>query len=528
MKTATVVLLAILLLFSQNSPLFAQEQKGKYFDPTRLPGFEAIQEQAGPFEQLEVEAYVLVKAHKYDEAAGIYSRLVDIRPYASSLWIMLAHCYNGMNRWEDAYNAADIAVKLDPACNYYRIERGIAAFRMEKNDQALEDLAAYVGEITQSAQGHFYLGLARIVDRDYERAESSLRTAASLDPEMELIAGPFIAQLALRKGGRQEALSRLAELSLVFEGMPLEKAIQDRMEEIKSGRQAEAGKDWSVYLSVKGFYDSNVISANDDAALPAEISSRRDEGIAYDMGGRYRFFHKGDTSLTAVLDVDGQAYFSLDDYDTLSIRPALRLDHRFNNQWTGRFLARYAYTWLDSRSYNSTFGLAPSLTHQWGRTNHYTTFGSELKVTDYSQGTAPAVDRDGTDWSFFLKHHLLFLNNTAQAGAGFTIGRNRTDGTEYDADYFRFTVYMALPIGWEIVFAPSLSYTRYDYENISIFAATPTRRDNDILEARFSLSRPITKRLSAFIDMSYTDNSSNIQAFEYDRTMVFAGITLQF
>ncbi len=323
MKRLTGTLLALAVLLAPVSPLPAQDKGKDDFDPARLPGFDAIGEQAGPFEQLEVEAYLLVKAWKYDEAADIYGRLVDIRPYASSLWIMLAHCYNGMNRWEDAFNAADIAIGLDPACTYYRIERGIAAFRLGKNDQALDDLTACTAEITRSAQGHFFLGLGRMVDGDHDGAEASLKTSASLNPEMEVVAGVFLADLEARKGRRQEALSRLADLALVFEGMPVEEAIEDRMEEIRSGRTAEAARDWSVYLSVKGFYDSNVISANDDAVLPAEISSRRDEGISYDLGGRHLFFRSGKTTLQGALDLEGVAYSSLDDYDTVSVKPSL-------------------------------------------------------------------------------------------------------------------------------------------------------------------------------------------------------------
>jgi len=529
MKTMVRILIVMLVLLVQNLPLRAQEPgKRDYFDPTKLPGFEKLMEQAEPFEQLEAEAYILVKAYRYDEAADIYSRLVDIRPYTSSLWIMLAHCYNGMNRWEDAYNAADIAIKLDPAYTYYRIERGIAAFRLEKNKEAVEDLEAYVGEITQSAQGHFYLGLARIVDGDYDGAETSLKRAASLSPEMEVVAGIFLAQLDALKGREQEALSRMTDLSLVFKGMPVEKAIRDRMEDIKTGKIAGKDKKWSVYLSMRGFYDSNVISANDDAALPSEISSRRDEGFAYDLGGRYRLYDNGKTSLLGILEHEGQIYSSLDDYDTMNLRPSLRLDHRFNDWWAGRFRIHYDHTWLDSRSYNDVVGFTPSVTHRWGGKRHYTTLGAELKLTDYAGGSEPAIDRDGTDYTFFLKHRFLFWQDKAQVGAGFFAGNNSTDGTEYDADYYGFHVDLAVPVCWEILFASRFRYTAYDYDNDSIFSATPTRRQNDIVQVGFSLSRPVTEWMNVFFDVSYTDNDSNIQAFEYDRAVYFLGLNFQY
>ena len=120
------------------------------------------------------------------------------------------------------------------------------------------------------------------------------------------------------------------------------------------------------------------------------------------------------------------------------------------------------------------------------------------------------------------------LERFGQVGAGLTVGRNRTDGIEYDADYISFSADLAVPVGWKIVLATSLSYTEYDYDNLSVFAVDPTRRDNDIVEARVSLSRPVTERLSAFLDITYTDNDSNIPAFEYDRSMVFLGLTWQF
>ena len=529
MKTSIRILIVILILFVLNLPLSAQGQKREgYFDPTKLPGFDKVMEQAEPFEQLEIEAYVLVKACQYEEAADIYSRLVNIRPYASPLWIMLAHCYNAMGRWQDAYDTADIAIGLDPAYTYYRIERGIAAFRLEKNREAIEDLEAYVGVITQSAQGHFYLGLARIADGDYDGAETSLSRAVSLNPEMEVVAGLVLAGLDAEKGRKQEALTRLNDLSLVFKGMPVEKAIQDRIEDIKSGRTVGKAKNWSLYFSAKTFYDSNVISANDDAVLPTEISSRRDEGFAYDMGGRYRLYDDGRTSILGILEHQGQLYFSLDDYDTLTIRPSLRIDHRLNDWWTGRFRIHYDYTWLDRRSYNNMLGFTPSITHRWGEKRHYTTLGGELKMTDYALGSPPAVDRDGNDCLFFLKHRFLFWQDKAQVGAGLFVGKNRTDGTEYDADYYGFSVDLAVPVVWEILFASTFRYAVYGYNNVSVYSATPTKRDNDVIQVGFSLSRPITKSIQAFFDVSYTDNDSNIQAFEYDRTVYWLGLSFQY
>lgn len=528
MKTATGALLTLLLLLAFTPTLSALEPTGDSFDPTKLPGFEAILEQLGPFEQLEVEAYLLVRAHRYDEAASVYAKLVDIRPDASSLWIMLAHCFNAMNLFQDAYRTADMAITLDPDRTYYRIERGIAAFRIQKIDRAVEDLRAYTRQIPQSAQGHFYLGLALMADGKDDAALASLKRAASLDPDMELIAGPFIAELDARQGRTEEALSRLSDLSLTFEGMPVERVFRDRMEEIRTGRPARRGRTATLYASVKGFYDSNVISANDDAALPSGISSRRDEGIAWALGSRCRLFQHGRTALFSGLDLNGETYFSLDDYNTVNVQPSLRLDHRFTARWTGRLLARYNHTWLDSESYNHMFGIAPSFTHQWGRTRHHTTLGGDLKWTDYSRASPAPVDRDGTDASLFLSHRLFFLNERAQVGAGIALGRNETDGAEYEADYVRLSLDLAVPLGWKLVLAPALSYTDYDYDNISLYAANPTRRENEILEASVSLSRSLTERLSAFLDVTYTDNDSNIPVFEYDRTRVYLGVTCRF
>ncbi|MBW1800881.1 MAG: tetratricopeptide repeat protein [Deltaproteobacteria bacterium] len=529
MKTIASILIATLFLFTQTPMLSAQEQdKEDYLDPTKLPGFEKIQEQAGPFEQLEAEAYILVKAYKYDEAADIYSRLLDIRPHTSSLWIMLAHCYNGMNRWQDAYNAADIAINLDPVYTYYRIERGIAAFRLGKNDQALADLRAYVGQITQSAQGHFYLGLAQMVDRDYDGAEASLKKAASFNPEMEVVAGLFLAQLDVLKGRKQEALSTMTDLSLVFKGMPMEKAIQDRMEDIRAQKYRKKTKPWTVYGSLKWFYDSNVISANDNAALPTDISSRRSDGFALALGGRYRLYSNRTTSLLGILDYDGQVYTLLDDYDTMGISPALRLDHRFNERWSGRFRVQYRHSWLDGQTYNDAFTFTPSCTYQWPVKRHFTTLGGRLKIADYDQNSTPLIDRDGKDYSLFIRHRFRFWNDRAQLGTGLSVGENDTDGTEYDAKYYRFNLNLAVPIGWKTTFVPRFSYTEYDYNNISVFMTTPTKRKNDIIEVGFSLTRPITDWISLFFDINYTDNDSNIPDFEYDRTVYSLGMNFRY
>ena len=87
---------------------------------------------------------------------------------------------------------------------------------------------------------------------------------------------------------------------------------------------------------------------------------------------------------------------------------------------------------------------------------------------------------------------------------------------------------LAVPLGWKLVLAPALSSTDCDCDNLSLYAANPTHRENEILEASVSLSRPVTERLSAFLDVTYTDNDSNIPVFEYDRTRVYLGVTCRF
>ncbi len=237
MNKPLCLITVVLILAAVCGGVFAAETPGTQdLDVFSLPEFKEAGASLSPEERFELASILNIYLHQYEQAIPLLEVLVKRQPNASGLWILLATAYNRVGEWQEAFDAARIAITLDPHYEMYYIERGIAAFRLGKDREAVEDLSRYVKSFATSAMAYYYLGLAQARLGDPAAARANLVKAGSLNPRLMLMTDYYVGLLDARSGRVKEAEAALRETLEVLREAdgPLKELVRSQLQQLQA------------------------------------------------------------------------------------------------------------------------------------------------------------------------------------------------------------------------------------------------------------------------------------------------------
>lgn len=137
-------------------------------------------------------AEVHMERKKYDEAEQAYLALRDRYPQDAQLLYQLGMFYQGRERYAEAVDQFEQAVRADPEAGYayYQIGR-TSVFSGQNLDRAIEALTIYLAHHTEPndtvfpPSAHWRLGMLHERKGDKEQARVAYQKALQLDPEHE-------------------------------------------------------------------------------------------------------------------------------------------------------------------------------------------------------------------------------------------------------------------------------------------------------------------------------------------------------
>lgn len=198
-------------------PAAAQPAGARAFDLLADPDFAAATRGFSAAERLQLAAHLHMALRQHEQAIPMYEALVKRQPKRAELWAMLAMAYNRADEPREALDAAEIALTLAPDYPHFRIERGIAAFRLGRHDAAAADLKAFVKAFPVNARGHFYLGLAEAARGNGDAAYAGLMRARALNPGLTLMTDYYLGLLLTQRGQVATGRQLLAEAQRAFD-----------------------------------------------------------------------------------------------------------------------------------------------------------------------------------------------------------------------------------------------------------------------------------------------------------------------
>ena len=300
-----------------------------------------------------------------------------------------------------------------------------------------------------------------------------------------------------------------------------------RSAEAEAVRARESGaKPWEIHATTGIEYDSNVTLAPDLQAVSGG-KSRRDMAFVLAAGGSYDALRRQNALVRLEYDFYQTVHPRVGDFDfeshnvrgtaSYELHPAL---------WAG-VQGGYEHYLLGSESYLSEPFVIPFLSlleRGWGLTQLTYRHGQETFLSQ------PFHDvRDGPIDDLGLAQTLYLGPRRLTLGYQFESERpTRSAGNDYRLRSNGGYVAVGLPAWWLTAIDVMYLYRADHYTDLNSFTGFTKRRQDSVHYLYAAVSRPIAQHVSATIAYYGTFNGSNIELFDYQRSVVSTFLTFTF
>jgi hypothetical protein len=269
----------------------------------------------------------------------------------------------------------------------------------------------------------------------------------------------------------------------------------------------------------------------DDVSLPNDISGEEDGRGVWTVRAGAEAFRTHNWSGGIIGGYQGTKQFDLEKFDLQYPTGSLWLDYRVDN-WSFLRLQPYGgYAWQDGDPYLAHGGGELSYYRSWAEAGFGRLWG-RVGYQNYLyslQGPESRVSRDGMEYLGGYEHTLPFDSTGTTPRIGVVGGAYDADGRDYD--YATGGAYggvrQELPFEFAVDLSGGFEYDSYEHK--SFFdndpGSSPDRRDK-IWTAQAELERPLTEWLILSGRYRYSDNDSNVDAFNYHRHIAGGYLTV--
>ena len=411
-------------------------------------------------------------------------------------------------------------------------ELGWSLLGVERWSDALARLSAYDQAHPGRGLTSEFLGRACLALRDDLAAEQHLREAIRRDPRLMPVASLYLAELARRRNNRDEQV-RL--LRLIVEQAPaspvgaLLRGLDDPARALGEARERDETP-WHSHGAFALGYDSNPYQLGRGVPLPPD-AGRADAFPAWQfaLDSAYDFPSRGDTAITVGGAFTADLYeasSSANWYDTYVHADLFHALYR-NDRFT--FRASEEHTEVGGLTFRDQVALRPAYVHR-----HPGGGETELAFTwAHSDFNVPFVDvqrRDADRSTVDLGHAFAVGHGGTHARAGAFYAWNDAKGADFDHHATGLYASVAAPLcaRLDLDLFYRLSLDRYEHPNSLAGAGFAFARRDDVHTAGTQLAARLTDDARAYLRWQYQRDASNVDYYDFDRTVTSAGVETRF
>ncbi len=507
-----------------------------------------LQAQAPGVDEGALEALSAYADRDYAQSLALYGGLADRNPKDPTYPFMAAKCHNRLGQPAEALAQIERAVANGAQFNAVDYERGRAFFLLGKDDQAVAAYEAFHGKSAGDAvSNQFFAEALEAVGRHQE----ALDRLKKVKPPKELAFRQEVLTAVGEAGVNrpQEALARLDRLA----GQPLDletrkflfslrSQIENKAAGVDVQSAAEAGEEqperrpWNLSLTLGGEYDTNIPTAGEEPRVRRKGLEDLHGPRAYaSLDASYRYEVSDKFAVTGFLETYGNRNGNdLSEFDVHSVRAGLTPEYRLYQR--SIFVAlegSYGHTWLNSAGFDNEILIKPYATVVYSQ---YVATRVSLgwRYLEYDQ---PAVsdreDNDGRELRFEIAQEVAVKGTDLVLRFGAYHEHDTREGDELSnerAGYF-FGFRYELPYKVFLTGRIDRSVAKYDLQNLRLQARPDSddgeRVDKDLIFG-VQLSREITDGLFLTLYHTTYDEESNVNEFDYDRSIWGGSLTYRF
>jgi tetratricopeptide (TPR) repeat protein len=451
----------------------------------------------------------------YKGAEGHLKKALEFEPSNPFYNHFLGKIYLTTGRYQEAKNYLHAAWKADPDMSELKYDMAFLHFKMSDYLKAPDLFAEIVDEDPSNVLAHYHDLYQTALDYFLDAAEKGPADRAK---------GYYYGGVCYWKTGRTEKAVELFEwVKACAEPPELRENAAAllhtiRKEKIKKGKEEEIVKPYSLYLKAGFYYDDNVpldpvdrdvYSDEDDFVTKGYFSGKYNfvNKKEYNIGAGYRHYQAWHHDVNR-LDQTGSVF---DLYAKYRLKP-LTLGVSFLP----------SYYWLDVKSYLRRYGVKPEVVWKC-----HENFSAGVSYSYYDNEYFQNEDRTGHTNDISLNAYYTILNKKGYIFGGVGYEDNSASHADQDYNRIRTTLGVSLLIPWDLKLTLTGQYYDKQYDNVDTFYGV--KRDDSQYQGGVSIShRFLYDWLNISGEFNYTENDSNIDDFEYDRTETGVSLIARF
>ena len=406
---------------------------------------------------------------------------------------------------------------------------------------------------------HIAKGIAYIETNDYKNAIDEFKSALSDKPD-DPVAALYLG-IALSRAGNSEAESALKKALVLNPGEPrtnlelgiyyFSKAVYDEAKDyfentieiapdtefssksaeyLRLIKERSVVKPWAINISAGGQYDSNVISNPDNSAMPNGISRRSDwKAIVY-LRGKYNLITKENYEGSIGYSLYQSLHSNLNDYNITQNLVELKGSYKISPLLTLKGAYAYEYVLVGEAQYDYANSISPSLVISEG-SGFTTVIDYRLKYTRYQDDVLfeNNSDRTGTNNLFGITQNIpIQANLIARVSYSHDEEHTRQDYWNYRGNKGSAGLRFNIPpkiLSTALVDLTGEYYSK-NYEGVSPSAGN--ERDDQAYTGAISVTKQLSQNYSLTLSHLFTSNDSNIDSYNYKRSMTSTFFNMRF
>jgi len=385
-------------------------------------------------------------------------------------------------------------------------------------EKAINEFAAALEKKPDDYKAALYLGVAHSRSGNHKDAERYLKKALRSDPlspEVNLELG-----LLYEKIGIYEESGDFFMAVVEIAPGTAEAAVAN--EHLLPKERKPHVKNWSASLTIGAQYDSNVTITSDDSPLPDGISDEADERFFAYLNANYLHPFAGGISAGPTFSFYQSIHNDLDEFNTRQIQPGLAVSYIAGKRVRLGLSYAFEHTSVDEDTYLVSHNITPRVVISENM-GFFSVLSYRYKLKDFKDTDLFTTndDKDGTNHQVQISQHIP-LTGPLSLRLSYSFDRDSADKDFWSYKGHKVYAGLKADLGkmWLLDLYGQFYRKGYDDE----FSGTDKRRKDNTSTLSANLTKTILKTSSAMLDASlgyiYIDNSSNIEVFDYQKSIV--------
>lgn len=428
----------------------------------------------------------------------------------------MGRTYLKLERYDEAYSHLNHAWNINPSISGLAYDMGYVNYQIGDFAKASGFFKGAAKQDPSDVLALYYGGVSLFKEQKYREALDYLSRASDMSPSVKAN-GYYYAGICYKETG--DLNSALEKMTYARDNATSQSLMESASNWIDAiNKQIRETAPYSLYFKLGYQFDDNVqLDPVDQDLYADEVDSL---AVAY-LSGRYDILDDSDLTMGVGYSHYQTMHNDLDTYDLMGSAVDIYATYKSDPFTYGiRYIP--TYYWLDSDSYLRIHQLRPELSWRINR-NLTTRVSYRYSQNTYFQGH----NKDSDTHEIYMDVYRDLNKEDAYVNAAAAYEINTADHPDEDYTQIKLKAALSYPIPWDFTILFMGKYYDQSYDNVDTYYGV-ARKD-----AKYNLSLTLSHRIffdwmSVMGTYSYTNNDSNINDYQYERTVIGLSLAARF